>query len=101
VIRITRQIRQRWPRTRILLRADSGFCRNDMMEWRENNRVDYKFGLARNARLVGAISEELQLAEQKSLSSGRAEQVFKDFTWSSLKSWPICSSPPPPAVRSV
>lgn len=88
VIRITRQIRQRWPRTRILLRADSGFCRNDLMEWCENNRVDYVFGLARNARLVGAISEELEQAEQASLASGRAERVFKDFTWSTLKSWP-------------
>ncbi|MBU6319807.1 MAG: IS1380 family transposase [Alphaproteobacteria bacterium] len=88
VIRITRQLRQRWPRTRILLRADSGFCRNDLMKWCENNRVDYVFGLARNARLVDTISEELQQAEQKSLSSGRAERVFKDFTWSTLKSWP-------------
>jgi hypothetical protein len=88
VIRITKQIRQRWPRTRILLRADSGFCRNDLMEWCENNRVDYVFGLARNARLVGTISKELQQAEKKSLSSGRAERVFKDFRWSTLKSWP-------------
>ncbi|MBU6406902.1 MAG: IS1380 family transposase [Alphaproteobacteria bacterium] len=87
VIRITKQIRQRWPRTRILLRADSGFCRNDLMEWCENNRVDYVFGLARNARLVETISKELQQAEKKSLSSGRAERVFKDFTWSTLKSW--------------
>ena len=87
VIRITKQIRQRWPRTRILLRADSGFCRNDLMEWCENNRVDYVFGLARNARLVDTISKELQQAEKKSLSSGRAERVFKDFTWSTLKSW--------------
>ena len=87
VIRITRQIRQRWPRTRILLRADSGFCRNDLMEWCENNRVDYVFGLARNARLVGMISAELAQAEQASLMSGRAERVFKDFTWSTLNSW--------------
>lgn len=87
VIRITKQIRQRWPRTRILLRADSGFCRNDLMEWCENNRVDYVFGFARNARLVETISKELQQAEKKSLSSGRAERVFKDFTWSTLKSW--------------
>jgi len=87
VIRITKQIRQRWPRTRILLRADSGFCRSDLMEWCENNRVDYVFGLARNARLVDTISKELQQAEQKSLSSGWPERVFKDFTWSTLKSW--------------
>ena len=57
------------------------------MEWCENNRVDYVFGLARNARLVGMISAELAQAEQASLMSGRAERVFKDFTWSTLNSW--------------
>jgi hypothetical protein len=80
VVRITKQIRQRRPRNRILLRADSGFCRDDLMEWYENNRVDYVFGLARNARLVDTISKQLQQAEPKSVSSGRAERVFKDFT---------------------
>ena len=88
VIRITKQIRQRWPRTRILLRADSGFCRNDLMDGHENNRVDYVFGLARNTRLVETIRAELKQAEKASLASGRAERVFKDFTWSTLKSWP-------------
>lgn len=88
VIRITRQLRQRLPRTRILLRADSGFCRNDLMEWCENNRVDYVFGLARNARLVEVIGEQLSQAQQASLASGKAERVFKDFTWTTLRSWP-------------
>jgi hypothetical protein len=71
VIRITKQIRRRWLRTRMPLRADSGFCRNDLMAWCENNRVDYGFGLARNARLVDTIGKERQQAEKKSLSSGR------------------------------
>lgn len=87
VIRITQQIRRRWPRTRILLRADSGFCRNDLMDWCEHNRVDYVFGLARNKRLVGMIQDELAQAEQASLASGKAERVFKDFDWTTLKSW--------------
>ena len=49
VARIVGQIRARWPRVRILLRADSGFCREELMAWCEGNRVDYVFGLARNA----------------------------------------------------
>ena len=49
----------RWPRTRILLRADSGFCRDALMAWCEAHRVDFVFGLARNARLVDAIGVEL------------------------------------------
>jgi hypothetical protein len=75
VIRITKQIRQRWPRTRILLRADSGFCRNDLMEWCENNRVDYVFGLARNARLVDTISptRSAQHDQQRAAPGGKEE----------------------------
>ncbi len=44
--RIVRQLRRRWPRVRILLRADSGFCRDPLMSWCEANRVDHVFGLA-------------------------------------------------------
>ena len=39
VARVIAQIRRRWPRTRIMLRADSGFCREDLMAWCEANRV--------------------------------------------------------------
>src|SRR5262245_30397351 len=50
--RIVEQIRRHWPQVRILLRADSGFAREDLMSWCEANGVDYLFGLARNSRLV-------------------------------------------------
>src|SRR3954464_15667776 len=40
VARIVSQIRARWPRVRILLRADSGFCREALMAWCEASRVD-------------------------------------------------------------
>ena len=56
VARIVGQIRARWPRVKILLRADSGFARDELMAWCEANGVDYVFGLARNERLVGAIA---------------------------------------------
>ena len=59
VARIVAQIRRRWPRTRILLRGDSGFAREALMAWCEANRVDYVFGLARNERLDEAIKAEL------------------------------------------
>ena len=57
--RIVAQIRARWPRTRILLRANSGFAREALMAWWEQNRIDFVFGLARNARLVEEIYAEL------------------------------------------
>src|SRR5213594_3554097 len=61
VARLVARIRARWPRTRILLRADSGFAREELMAWCEGNGVDFLFGLARNERLVAEIATELDL----------------------------------------
>jgi peptide subunit release factor 1 (eRF1) len=77
--RITTQIRARWPKVRILLRADSGFARDNLMVWCEENRVDYLLGLARNERLTGTIKPELANAARKSRRTGRAARDFKDF----------------------
>jgi hypothetical protein len=87
VERIVAQIRQRWPRTRILLRADSGFCRDALMAWCEANKVDYLFGLARNTRLVAEIEHELGEAMAESRRTGKAARRFKDFAWRTLDSW--------------
>jgi hypothetical protein len=87
VERIVSQIRARWPRVEILLRADSGFARDQLMAWCEANRVDYLFGLARNERLVGAIADELAVAETESLAQGRPVRRFADFLWRTLDSW--------------
>jgi len=85
--RVVGQIRRRWPRVRILLRADSGFCREDLMAWCEAHGVDYLFGLARNDRLTAEISSELAAAQEESERTGKPARRFKDFTWSTLKSW--------------
>jgi len=85
--RIISQIRARWPRVRILLRADSGFCRETLMAWCEANRVDYVFGLARNARLVAEIEAELAAARTEAEASGKPARRFKDFRWSTRDSW--------------
>jgi hypothetical protein len=87
VERIVAQIRQRWPRVRVLLRAASGFARDALMTWCEQNRVDYVFGLARNARLEAEIAPELAQAEATGRQSGVAARVFKDFRWTTLDSW--------------
>ena len=87
VQRIIAQIRARWPRVRILLRADSGFAREPLMGWCEASRVDYVFGLARNARLEGAIAPELAQAEAASRRTGTAARVFKELRWTTLESW--------------
>jgi DDE family transposase len=85
--RVIGQIRSRWPRVRILLRADSGFCRENLMVWCEKNKVDFLFGLARNSRLVAEIEAELAEAQAESQQTGKPARRFRDFTWSTLDSW--------------
>jgi hypothetical protein len=87
VERIVRQIRARWPFVGIVLRADSGFAREALMAWCEQNRVDYLFGLARNTRLVAMIEEELAAARAAAEKAGRPARRFKDFQWTTLDSW--------------
>ena len=85
--RIIGQIRSRWPNTKIILRADSGFCRDELMSWCEQNRVDYLFGLARNARLMRAIGAELRVAAGESRQTGRPARRFKERVYRTRKSW--------------
>jgi hypothetical protein len=87
VERIVAQIRARWPRVAIVLRADSGFVRDESMAWCEATTVDYVFGLARNQRLVGAIAAALAAAEAESLTQGSATRRFSELDWRTLDSW--------------
>jgi Transposase DDE domain group 1 len=87
VARIVAQIRQRWPRVRVLLRADSGFAREELMSWCEKNRVDFLFGLARNDRLEEEIYVELANAEEEARRTGKPARRYKDFFYKTLESW--------------
>ena len=85
--RIIAQIRERWPEVSILIRGDSGFCREPLMAWCESNQVDYLLGLAKNERLKAAIEAEMQQARSQYEQTGEAARVFKDFTYQTLDSW--------------
>jgi len=87
VARIVAQLRQRWPRVRIILRADSGFCREELMAWCENHAVDYVFGLARNSRLRRKIAAEMRQAKKEHQSTGKAARVFAEFSYRTRQSW--------------
>jgi len=87
IARIVAQIRRRWPKVRILLRADSGFAREALMTWCENNDVDFLLGLAKNSRLVGEIEAELAAAQEQSQRTEKPARRFKDFTWQTRESW--------------
>ena len=85
--RIVGQIRESWPRVRIIVRADSGFCRDDLLTWCAENSVDYMIGLAKNARLRKEIAEEMTQAEAMFGSTGWPARVFRDFRYRTRKSW--------------
>ena len=79
------QLRRAWPETRIVLRGDSGFCRNALMSWCENNDVDFVFGLARNQKLRKIIGAEMQEATQQWKRSGKPARVFSEFSYQTKK----------------
>jgi hypothetical protein len=87
IAQIVARIRRKWPRVRIMLRADSGFAREALMHWCETNRVDYVFGLARNARLEEAIAPQLSQAKRRCAATGKAARLFRDFRYRTLDSW--------------
>jgi hypothetical protein len=87
VARVVARIRARWPRTRILLRADSGFARDELMAWCEANDVDFVFGLQKNERLICVIADELARAEAKSWRTGKPARYFKEFKWTTRRTW--------------
>ena len=84
---IVAQLRQRWPEVKIVLRADSGFCREELMGWCEANRVDYLFGLSRNQRLAKIIGAQMHQAHMLHQASGQPVRVFDEFSYRTHKSW--------------
>jgi hypothetical protein len=87
VARVVARIRARWPTTRIMLRADSGFAREDLMAWCEANGVDFVFGPAKNERLIAEIKTELDVVAAKSRRTGGMERRFKSFMWMTRRTW--------------
>ena len=85
--RIVKQIREAWPEVRMVVRGDSGFCREELMAWCEAEGVDYLLGLAKNERLKAEIKKELQQAKQQYQETGRAARLFKEFYYQTRKSW--------------
>jgi hypothetical protein len=87
VARVVAQIRQTWPKVRILLRGDSGFARDALMVWCESNDVDYLFGLARNSRLEAILEPAMTQAAKLAARTGKSVRRFKDFRYRTLDSW--------------
>jgi hypothetical protein len=80
-------IRQRWPAVQILVRGDSGFCREKLMAWCQREGIDYVFGLAQNPRLKKLIEEQMAQAEQQYTETKAPVRVFTEFFYSTLDTW--------------
>jgi hypothetical protein len=86
--RIVGQIRQKWPRVQIVIRADSGFCRDEILTWCEaQHRVDYVIGLAKNKRLLRTIETPMATARKRFDRTGKPARVFKTFRYQTRDSW--------------
>jgi hypothetical protein len=85
--RIVAHLRRHWPQVPIVVRADSGFCREELLRWCEANGVDYIIGLAKNRRLLRILGGELHQAQEQFARTQAPARVFKDFSYRTLKSW--------------
>jgi hypothetical protein len=85
--RIVFRIRQRWPEVEIVVRGDSGFCRERIMAWCEERGVEYILGLAKNARLQKILHEDLVDAEIMYATRGKASRIYREFVYQTRKSW--------------
>ena len=85
--RIVNQIRARWPKVRIIVRGDSGFCRDELMAWCETHDVGYLLGLAKNDRLEKSIAKALRKSQRRYLQTGRASRRFRELRYRTRKSW--------------
>ena len=86
--RIVNKLRKVWPKTHIIIRADSGFCRDDLLSWCEaTDGVDYVIGMAKNSRLNTMLSKPAERAHREFLRSGHASRSFKDLRYRTHKTW--------------
>ena len=84
---IVAQIRAQWPDTEIVIRGDSGFCRDDIMTWCEDNEVGFVLGLAKNERLKARLSQEMTTAEWYHAVSDQPCRLFNAFIYQTRDSW--------------
>ncbi|MCZ7638495.1 MAG: IS1380 family transposase [Verrucomicrobia bacterium] len=84
---VVQRLREKWPKVRIIVRGDSGFCRQTIMRWCEENGVDYVLGLSRNQRLERAIGKQMHEVEQEYQKTGRPQRQFVDLCYRTQKSW--------------
>ncbi|MEM9189516.1 MAG: IS1380 family transposase [Myxococcota bacterium] len=81
------QLRAAFPHVQLILRGDSGFCRDELMTWCESHGVDYVFGIAKNTRLEALIASAMGKARREYERTGRPARRYRTFPYRTLKSW--------------
>jgi hypothetical protein len=84
---LVKRLRQEWPQVQIVLRADSGFCRDRLLKWCDRTNVGYVVGLARNTRLYAFAKSIVRKSQRLQKKTGRKTRVFGEiryaaYTWS-------------------
>ena len=85
--RVVKRLKEKWPEVKIILRGDSGFCREHIMSWCEQEGIFYLFGMSKNNRLYKRIEKELTLVKKIYKKTSKTNRKYKDFTYRTLKSW--------------
>jgi hypothetical protein len=83
---LVKRLRKAWPATRIIVRADSGFCRWKLMRWCDKHSIDYILGLAKNSRLLKKAQPLLDEVRERFVQSGSKQKIF-DETQYAAESW--------------
>ena len=83
---LVKRLREAWPKTRIIVRADSGFYRWKLMRWCDNYGIDYILGLAKNANLLREAQPLLDEVHECFLQTGKKQKLF-DETQYAAKTW--------------
>ena len=75
---LVKRLREAWPKTRIIVRADSGFCRWKLMRWCDNHGIGYLLGLAKNSKLLKKAQPLLDEVHECFLQSGSKQKIFAE-----------------------
>ncbi len=84
---IVAEIRSKWPTTQIMIRGDSGFCRDEVLSWCEQEGIEYLFGLAKNSRLLNELEPAMVKVRERHQASGNKEKSFEEIEYMTLSSW--------------
>jgi len=87
VKRIVEQIRSKWPEVEVVVRGDSGFCREPLMRWCEENGVFYILGMGTNARLDRMIRNKMNKSHSRYHVTGKANRRYRGFWYRTKETW--------------